>query len=132
MLLFLKKYGLILGGILMIIVSLIGVRNGFIEQKITKENRIANVRVLELSESRSNYYLKLQYGNKAFVERIDATNFRRIKGKEEIQMLTNKEHSKFIFPDAFKQNNNFLYGSLLGFIGLIIIFKGTKQASQKR
>lgn len=130
--LFLNKYGLILGGVVIIIVSLIGLRNGYIEKEITEENRIVKVKVLELSESRSNYYLKLQYDNKAFVERIDATNFRRIKGKEEIQMLTNKEYSKFIFPDAFKQNNNFLYGSLLGFVGLIIIYKGTKQASQKR
>ncbi|WP_373060419.1 hypothetical protein [Zunongwangia sp. H14] len=103
-LLFLKKYGLILGGIVMIIVSLIGVRNGFIEQKITEENRIVNVRVLELSKSRSNYYLKLQHDEKSFVERIDATNFRKVKGKEEIQMLTNEEHSKFIFPDSFKKN----------------------------
>jgi len=130
--LFIKNYGLVLGGILMLIVSLIGIRNGYIEKEITEGNKIVNVKVLKLSESRSNYHLKLEYRNKTFVERIDAENFRRIKGKTEVKMLTNKEHNKFIFSDAYEQNNNFLFGSLLGIIGLIIIYKGAKESAKKR
>lgn len=130
--LFLGKYGLVIGGIFILVVSLIVIRNGFIEKEITKENRIVTVQVLELSKRRSNYYLKLHYDNKNFVERIDAEKFRRIKGEKEVKLLTNKKHTKFIFPNAFKQNNNFLYGILLSLIGLIIIYKGTKAGSQKR
>ena len=129
---FISKYGLLFGGISIFAVSLIVIRNGFLEKDLIEENRIVNVQILELLESRSNYYLKLQYDNQSFVERIDADNFRRIKGKNEVRMLTNKENNKFIFSNSFKQNNNFLYGSLLGLIGLIIIYKGRKVGDQKR
>lgn len=116
----------------MLIVSLIGIRNGYIEKEITEGDKVVNVKVLKLSKSRSNYHLKLEYGNKTFVERIDAGNFRRIKGKTEVKMLTNNEHNKFIFSDAYEQNNNFLFGSFLGIIGLIIIYKGANESAKKR
>ena len=130
--LFIRNYGLVLGGILMLIVSMIGIRNGYKEKDITEDNRIVTVKIIKLSERRSNYHLKLEYKNKTFVERIDAENFRRIKGKKEVKMLTNKEHNTFIFSDAYEKNNNFLFGSLLGLIGLVIIYKGKKESAQKR
>tara|TARA_R100000935_G_C2805910_1_gene152654 strand:+ start:263 stop:622 length:360 start_codon:yes stop_codon:yes gene_type:complete len=115
----------------MFLVSFLILRNGYLEDIITKQNERVEVEIIEWPRSRKSYFVKLKHKNKIFVKRTQAEYFRKYKENNEVIMLTNKEESKFIFPDEFKKNNNFLFGSLLSLISLIIIFKGIKIAGNK-
>ena len=122
---FLTKYGLILGGIFMILVSLIIIRNGYLDKKITESNKTVNVKVIDCYQTgKRNYFLKFELNGKTFVKRTKEKYCKKIKDAENIQLLTNQNNDRFIFADEYKTDNDFVNGFLLLGFALVIIFKG--------
>ncbi|UKM66622.1 hypothetical protein GSB9_03212 [Flavobacteriaceae bacterium GSB9] len=124
---FLNKYGLILGGVFMILVSLIIIRNGYLDKKITERNKTVDVKIIDCYDSgRSNYFLKFKFNGKTFVKRTKAKYCEEIKGAENFKLLTNENNDRFIFQDEYETDNDFLYGFILIGVASIIIIKAYK------
>ena len=124
---FLNKYGLIIGGIFMILISLIVIRNGYLDKKITERNITVDVKIINCYETgKSNYFLKFKFNGKTFVKRTKAKYCNEIKGADTKKLLTNENNDRFIFTDEYETDNDFLYGLILIGFASIIIFKGYK------
>ena len=124
-LIFIVKYGLIIGGIFMLLLSSIIIRNGYLDQEITERNEKVTVKVIDCYETgKRNYFLKFEFKNKEFVKRTKAQYCRKLVNKNETEMLTNKNRDRFIFSDELDTDNDFLFGFILSGIALVIIFKG--------
>lgn len=125
---FINKYGLIIGGIFMLLVSLIIIRNGYLDKQISERNEKVIVKVIDCYETgKRNYFLKFEFDNKEFVKRTKAQYCRNLKNTNETELLSNKNHDRFIFIDEYETDNDFLYGFLLIGFALVIIFKGYKK-----
>jgi len=122
---YLIKYGLILGGIFMILVSLIIIRNGYLDKKITESNKTVNVKVIDCYETgKRNYFLKFEFNGKTFVKRTKEKYCKKINDTENIELLTNQNNDRFIFADEYETDNDFVYGLLLLGFATLIIYKG--------
>lgn len=111
----------------MFLISLIVLRNGYLDKEITERNEKVIVKVIDCSEDGNrSYFLKFEFNNKVFVKRTEFKYCKEIEHTNKIELLSNKSYDRFIFPDEYKTNNNFLFGFLLSAIALIIIYKGNK------
>ncbi|MDF0708279.1 hypothetical protein [Flagellimonas okinawensis] len=124
---FLNKYGLKVGGIFMVLVSLLVIRNGVIKKKITEENRIVSAKVLETPLNCDNLgrrggYYKLEFNGKVFVKNGNRLICEQVFGKESVDVLTNLKKDKIVFLNEYENSNDILYGTLLVLIGLVITF----------
>lgn len=109
----------------MILVSLIIIRNGYLDKKITESNKAVNAKVIDCYETgKRNYFLKFEFNGKTFVKRTKAKYCEKLKDTENVQLLTNQNNDRFIFADEYKTDNDFVYGFLLIGFASIIIFKG--------
>ncbi len=109
----------------MILVSLIIIRNGYLDKKITERNKTVNVKVIDCYETgKRNYFLKFEFNDKIFVKRTKEKYCKEINDTESIQLLTNQNHDRFIFADEYKTDNDFVYGFLLLGFAFVITFKG--------
>ena len=124
---FISNYGLIVGGIFMIMISIIGLRNGYLDKQITERNETVKVKVIDCSETGNrHYFLKFEFKGKTFVKRTKSLYCEKISGKSEIEMLSNKKNDRFIFSDEYKTDNDYFFSSILGLMGIFIIYKGSK------
>lgn len=109
----------------MVLVSGIIIRNGFIDKKITEQNILVEVTVIDCSEfGKRNYFLDLEYNGKTFTKRTKKQYCERLNKRDKIEMLANKTKDEFIFINEYKNDNDFVYGFILLGIGLIITYKG--------
>jgi hypothetical protein len=121
-----------MGGIFMLLVSLIIIRNGYLDKEITDRNEKITVKVIDCYETgKSNYFLKFEFENKVFVKRTKSIYCRNLKNKNETELLSNKKHDKFIFIDEYETDNDFLFGFILSGLAFVIIFKGYKSLNLK-
>ena len=128
---FINNYGLIIGGILMLLISLIIIRNGYLDYEIKERNEKVVVKVIDCSKTgKNNYFFKFEYDNKVFVKRTKAKYCRNLKNINETELLSNKKYDRFIFVDEYETDNDFLYGFLLSGVALLILFKGIKKLKQ--
>lgn len=129
---FLYNQGLIIGGALTLIISIVILINGLKEKQITQENNRVKVKIVDCYKTGNNhYFLKFEFNKKTFIKRTKAYYCNRISNNEEVTMLTNKQLSSFIFLDEFEKDNNFTSGIILSILAVIIIFKGFKQKKDK-
>ncbi|MBO0320668.1 hypothetical protein J0X14_00045 [Muricauda sp. CAU 1633] len=124
---FLNKYGLKIGGLFMVLVSLLVIRNGVIKKKITEENRIVSAKVLETpldcdDLGRRGGYYKLEFNGMVFVKNGNRLICEQVFGKESVDVLTNLKRNKIVFINEYKNSNDILYGTLLVLMGLVITF----------
>ena len=109
----------------MILVSLIIIRNGYLDKEITENKKTVNVKVVDCYESgKRNYFLKFEFNGKIFVKRTKKEYCDRIKNAENIELLTNQNSDRFIFADEYESDNDFVDGLLLLGFATVIIFKG--------
>ena len=66
---FIVEKGLILGGLLMLMISGIILRNGYLDQQITEQNRMVSVEVLECESNGKSYFMKFTHKGEKFVKR---------------------------------------------------------------
>ena len=112
----------------MLLISLIVLRNGYLDKKITERNKTELVKIISCYDSgNSNYFLKFEFNNKIFVKRTKGFYCQEIYGKDEIEMLSNKNNDRFIFLDEYETDNDFFFGSILSVLALFIIYKGMKK-----
>lgn len=124
---FIIKYGLIMGGIFMLVVSSIIIRNGYLDKEITERNEKVVVKVIDCYETgKRNYFLKFEFENNVVIKRTKAKYCRNIKDTNVTELLTNENHDRFIFVDEYETNNDFLFGFILSGFALTIVFKGYK------
>tara|TARA_R110000744_G_scaffold378872_1_gene495718 strand:- start:4367 stop:4777 length:411 start_codon:yes stop_codon:yes gene_type:complete len=129
---FILTKGLIIGGLFMLIISVIILNNGMVKKRITEENNVVSAKVLETPMDCDNLgrrggYYKLQYNGQVFVKKGNRLICETIYGKKEVNVLTNAQMDKLIFLNEYEESNDFLYGILLGFFGLVITYKGWKK-----
>ena len=125
---FIAKYGLVIGGMFMIMISIIGLRNGYLDKQITERNKTEIVSVIDCSSSGNNsYFLKFEFNGKTFVKRTKSSYCKKISGKSEIEMLSNENNDRFIFADEYKTDNDYFFSSILALMGIFIIYKGRKK-----
>lgn len=130
-LIFLYRYGLIIGGVFMLLVSLIILRNGYLDKQMTEKNEKVTVKVIGCTKDRNgNYFFEFEFDNEVFLKRTKAQYCRYLKNENEAIMLTNKNRDRFIFRNEYKTNNNFIYGILFMGIALVIVFKGFKNRNK--
>jgi hypothetical protein len=111
----------------MILISLIVLRNGYLDKKITERNKTVLIKVIDCYDSvNSNYFLKFEFKGKTFVKRTKGIYCKEIHGKNEIELLSNESNDRFIFLDEYETDNDFFFGSILGLFGLFVIYKGNK------
>jgi hypothetical protein len=111
----------------MILISLIVLRNGYLDKKITERNKTVLIKVIDCYDSgNSNYFLKFEFKGKTFVKRTKGFYCKEISGKNEIELLSNESNDRFIFLDEYETDNDFFFGSILGLFGLFVIYKGNK------
>lgn len=124
---FVNKLGLLIGGIIMILISLIIIRNGYLDKKITERNKIVDVKIIDCYQTvKRNYFLKFEFNGKTFVKRTKAKYCNEVKSAETSKLLTNESNDRFIFLDEYETDNDFLYGNILIGFAFIIILKGYK------
>lgn len=122
-----SRYGLIFGGAFIILISSIILTNGYLKNKIVERNETVIVKVIDCYEYKRNYYfLKFEYKNKNFTKRTKYSYCKKYSSVDNVKMLTNENNDKFIFPDENIKNNNYFFGLILSFMGIIIIIKGLK------
>lgn len=124
---FLNKNGLKVGGLFMVLVSLVVIRNGLITKKMTEENRIVSAKVLETpldcdNLGRRGGYYKLEFNGKIFVKNGNRLICEQVFGKESVDVLTNLKKDKIVFKNEFENSNDILHGTLLVLMGLVITF----------
>ncbi|MEO9512732.1 MAG: hypothetical protein ABJN84_17415 [Flavobacteriaceae bacterium] len=129
---FFITHGLKIGGLFMVLISLVVINNGIVGKKITKENRIVSAKVLETpldcdNLGRRGGYYKLEYNGRVFVKSGNRLVCEKVYGKDKIDVLTNSEMDKIIFLDEYENSNDFIYGTILMLIGIAITFKGLKK-----
>lgn len=109
----------------MLAVGFIGFRNGYLDKKITERNETVVVNVIDCYETgRSNYFFKFEFENNVVVKRTKAKYCRNLKDSDQVKMLANENHDRFIFIDEYQSDNDFLFGFILSGFALVIIFKG--------
>lgn len=126
---FISNYGLIIGGLFMLMISGVVIDNGITKEQITKENKIVTVEVIESPNTCKDYgrraeYWKLKYNETIFIKRVEKKFCQSIINKKELKMLTNKKKNKLLFLNEYQDSNDILFGCILSCIALIIIFKG--------
>ena len=120
---FLNK-ALFFGGLFLIVIALITIRNAFVKYKIYKSKEVVIVTLLKLPNcengSYGNKFLTLQYENSKFILRTKCKYVSNFKVGQKIEMYHKEGTKDFIF-----RNENVLTeliaDFLIGFIGLIII-----------
>ena len=111
----------------MILIGFIILTNGYLESKMVERNKTVTVKIIDCYENKSNYFfLKFEYNNKVFTKRTKSSYCEKYSNQDNVKMLTNESNDKFIFLDENIKNNNYFYGSILSFIGIIIILKNIK------
>ncbi|MFH4968743.1 hypothetical protein V8G61_11125 [Gaetbulibacter sp. M240] len=128
---FIIKYGLLIGGLFMLLISLIIINNGFKKKQITKENKIVTVKVIESPTDCDNLgrrrdYCKLKFNGQIFVKNVNRIFCELVVGKKEIKMLTNEKKDELVFPNEYENSKDFLYGILLVLFAIVISYKGWK------
>lgn len=113
----------------MLMISGVVINNGITKEQITRENKIITVEVIESPNTCKDYgrraeYWKLKYNGTIFIKRVEKQFCQSIINKKKLKMLTNKKKDKFIFLNEYKDSNDFLFGCVLSFIALVIVFKG--------
>ena len=112
----------------MILISLIVLRNGYLDKKITERNKTVLIKVIDCYDSgNSNYFLKFEFKGKTFVKRTKGFNCKEISGKNEIELLSNESNERFIFLDEYETDNDFFFGSIIGLFGLFVVYQGNKK-----
>jgi hypothetical protein len=129
---FIFKYGLIIGGLFILLISGIIINNGFLKKQITKENVIVTAKVIESPKDcddlgRRGGYCKLEFNGKTFVKNVNRIFCKSVADKKEVKMLTNGKMDELIFPNEYENSNDFVYGLLLGLFAIVIIYKGFKK-----
>ena len=109
----------------MIIISIIGLRNGYLDKQVTERNKSVKVEVIDCSETgNGHYFLKFKFKGKEHVKRTKYLYCDRISGKNQIEMLTNESNDRFIFSDEYETDDDYFFSSILTIIGIFIIYKG--------
>jgi hypothetical protein len=127
-LVFINNYGLIIAGISMLLISIVILRNGYLDKEITERNETVSVKVIDCYETgKSNYFIKFEFNNRVIVKRTKAEYCRKLKNKSEVEMLSNETFDRFIFLEEYESDNDFLFGFILSGLALLIIFKGSKK-----
>jgi hypothetical protein len=129
---FISKYGLVIGGLFMLLISGVIINNGFLKQQITKENIIVTAKVIESPKNcddlgRRGGYCKIEFSGKIFIKNLDEVFCGLVANKKEVKMLTNAKMDELLFLNEYENSNDFVYGFLLGLFAIVIIYKGFKK-----
>ncbi|UKM66598.1 hypothetical protein GSB9_03188 [Flavobacteriaceae bacterium GSB9] len=126
------KYGLIIGGLIILLVTLINLNHEFTIKRITEENKIVVAQVIDSPKDCDNLgrrgeYCKLEFNGQIFVKNLNRIFCELVVDKKEIKMLTNEKMDELIFLNEYENSNDFVYGILLGLFSIVIIYKGLKK-----
>ena len=131
---FVLRHGLKIGGLFIVLISLVVINNGIVRKRMTEENRIVSAKVLETpldcdDLGRGGGYYKLEFNGQVFVKNGNRLVCETVYGKEKIDVLSNSEMDKIIFLNEYENSKDFLYGTLLMLFGIVITYKGWKKRS---
>ena len=129
---FIANYGLIFGGLFMLLIGTLGLNKAKTQMEITEEARKVTVEIIEAPSDcerigRRGGFCKLKYNDKVFNKKTGRKFCRLVEGKKEITMFTNAEKDKLIFLNEYEKEHNWISGIGLCLFGIIITYKGWKQ-----
>lgn len=125
----------LVGGPIMIFISCMGLWGILEKRDITQNGLKVIVNILDSPAtcdniSKKDLVLKLEYKGRNFAKGINYKECYIIVGKENVEMLTNKAESKFIFMDEYNPSD-FIYFFILFGSGVFFIFKGAHDKKKK-
>ncbi|MBM1106964.1 hypothetical protein JQC67_12505 [Aurantibacter crassamenti] len=129
---FIANYGLIIGGLFILLFGLLAMNKAKTQMDITTEGRKVMVEVIESPPDcerigRRGGFAKLKFNGKVFNKKTGHKFCSLVEGKKKITMLTNAEKSKIIFLNEYEKENNWIAGIGLCLFGIVIAYKGWKQ-----
>ncbi|RKN80151.1 hypothetical protein D7Z94_18105 [Ulvibacterium marinum] len=123
-----------MGGFFMVIISCVLIYNSIVDKKIIAENRIVSARILETPPDCNNLgrrgrggYYKLELNGQIFIKNGNRLVCEKLYGKDKINVYTNFKMDKILFLDEYEKSKDILYGTILMFIGIVIIIKSWKK-----
>ncbi|WP_422350307.1 hypothetical protein [Flagellimonas sp.] len=129
---FFGNYGLILGGLFMVLIGFIVMNKARTQMNLTEEGRRVPVEILKSPADcdrigRRGGYCTLKFNGREIIKRTGHKFCELVEGKKEIVMLTNAEKSKLIFLNEYEKEHNWISGIGLCLFGIVITYKGWKQ-----
>lgn len=122
-----KDKFLVFGGLFMFIVSLIGVRNGYLDNETLKYNHKVKVNIIGFSKYRRNdYFLDIVYKSDTIIKSTNGHFYRKYKDAKQVEMYRSADGKTYIFDGEIESDNDYAFGIILTAVSLIIIYKGWK------
>ncbi|WP_298953391.1 hypothetical protein [uncultured Nonlabens sp.] len=123
---FLRNNGLKIGAIIMLLISIIVFRKGFVQKEIFEKNKQVTVIITDCQNNgRRGHFLKLNYKGKKYVKRIKKSFCDEIKDQNTLKMLVSDSENELNFLNEYRNNNAFFLAIIFLSIAIAIIFKSS-------
>ena len=118
---------LVIAGLILLFISTMIIWGNLIDYNIVKNGFEIKAKVIEAPTDCSNIssragFCKLEYGDKIFIVKAGKKFCHLVSQQSEVQMLTDENANKLLFPNEFN-DFEFVSGFILLVISIFIIYK---------